>query len=123
MRDYLTIHKHSAGTIGISRYALAAIARRAAEEITGTTVLSKRGKKGLRRVFQHSEEFASIAPDGVKVVFAKDGRALIKMEVSLARGQEVAKTCIRIQESVANNFALMCDMVPFDVQVRVAHIV
>lgn len=123
MRDYLVIHNHSAGVIGISRYALAAIARRAAEDITGTTVLARHGRSGARRVFKRSERFASIAPDGVKVVFTREGRALIKMEVSLARGQEVAKTCIRIQESVANNFALMCDMVPFDVQVRVAHIV
>ena len=122
MRDFLTIRNHSGmGEIGISRIALAAIARRAAEDITGTQVLAKKGK--LRSLWGRNDDKLSIAPDGVRVVFAKEGKALIRMEVSLPRSAEVAKTCIAIQESVANNFALMCDTVPFDVQVRVAHIV
>lgn len=122
MRDFLTIRNHSGmGEIGISRMALAAIARRAAEDVTGTQVLAKKGK--LRALLGRNDDTFSIAPDGVRVVFAKEGKALISMEVSLPRNVEVAKTCIAIQESVANHFALMCDTVPFDVQVRVAHIV
>ncbi len=121
MSNFLTIHNHSGlGVLGISRFAMAAIARRAAEDVTGTKVLPS--KKGIRSLFGREDNF-SIAPEGVRVVFSKEGRALIKMEVSLPRNVEVAKTCIAIQESVANNLALMCDTVPFDVQVRVAHIV
>ena len=125
MRNFLTIHNHSGmGEIGISRNALAAIARRAAEDVTGTQVVAKDKKgKGIRSLFGRETDSFSIAPDGVRVMFGKDGKALIRMEVSLPRNVEVAKTCLAIQESVANNFALMCDTVPFDVQVRVAHIV
>ncbi len=123
MRDFLTIHNHSGlGEIGISRFAMAAIARRAAEDVTGTKVLAHRAK-GLLRVFDRGDDSFSITPEGVRVIFSKEGKALIRMEVSLPRNVEVAKTCLSIQESVANNLALMCDMVPFDVQVRVAHIV
>lgn len=124
MRDYLTIHNHSGlGEIGISRYAMAAIARRAAEGVSGTKVVPHRAKKGLLRGFGRSEDRFSITPEGVKVVFSKEGKALIRMEVTLPHGVEIAKTCYSIQEAVANNLALMCDMVPFDVQVKVAHIV
>ena len=122
MRSFLTIRNHSGlGILGISRYALAAIARRAAEDVTGTKVVTHKSK-GLLSRFKNDDSF-SVAPEGVRVVFSNEGKALIRMEVNLPRNVEVAKTCIAIQESVANNLVLMCDMVPFDVQVRVAHIV
>ncbi len=123
MRDFLTIRNHNGlGVIGISRLALAAIARRAAEDVAGTKVLSHKSK-GILWLGRREDNSISIPPEGVRVVFSKEGKAVIRMEVSLPRDVEVAKTCINIQESVANNFALMCDTVPVDVQVRVAHIV
>ena len=113
MKDYLTINNYSGlGDIGISRTAIAAIASAALKEVGGASVFGR-----------HPRGDYSI-PSGVKVVFGKNGRAAIHMDVTLSRGvPNVPAACEKIQETVATAVTMMCDMVPFDVQVKVMRIV
>ena len=114
MRDYMTINNYSGvGVIGISRNAIAAIASASLKEVAGASVFGR-----------HPRRAGYSIPDGVRVIIGKDGRASIHMDVTLSRGVEnVPKTCEKIQETIATAVSLMCDMVPFDVQVKVMRIV
>lgn len=115
MRDYMNINNYSGiGQIGISRNAIAAIASAALREVGGASVFGHKPR---------AKEGYSI-PSGVHVVLTKDGRASIQMEVTLSRGvPSVPVACQKIQETVATAVTLMCDTVPFDVQVKVMRIV
>lgn len=112
-KDYLTINNYSGlGAIGISRTAIAAIASAALKEVGGASVFGRHPRSGYS------------IPGGVKVIFGKNGRAAIHMDINLSRKVEnVPTACVKIQETVATAVTLMCDMVPFDVQVRVMRIV
>ncbi len=114
MKDYMTINNYSGlGTIGISRTAIAAIASGALKEVGGASIFGR-----------HPRRAGYSIPDGVKVIIGKNGRAAIHMDITLSRGVEnVPKACEKIQETVATAVTLMCDMVPFDVQVKVMRIV
>ena len=123
MRDFISINNHSGlGAIGFSRAAIASIAAIAVKEVQGASPYSPKAtkkqnaKKGKENVNRFSEEGA------VKVVFAKEGKAVIKMDVSITRGKPVTEVCSKIQENVAMAVSLMCDVVPFDVRVRVCSI-
>ena len=112
MRDFITINNYSGlGTIGFSRAAIAAIAAASLKEVDGASVF---GRSARRDYFLNP---------GVKVIFTKEGKATIKMDVNLSRGVSVPEACERIQQTVATAVTLMCDMVPFDVQVKVMRIV
>lgn len=126
MRDYVSINNYSGlGEIAMSRGAIAAIASIAVKEVKGATMFVRKGthkkKKGGRADTSLGVLFS--LPSEAQVVFTKSGRVQIKMDVSLSHGQNVAEVCEKIQESVATSVSLMCDMVPFDVQVRVLSIV
>ncbi len=116
MRDYLAINNYSGlGYIGISRNAIASIAATSLKEVGGAS-LYVHGKKARRETALGS---IFSLPYGVKVVFTRDGKASIKMDVTLSKGVSVPEVCGKIQEAVATSVALMCDTVPFDVQVKV----
>lgn len=116
MRDYIAINNYSGlGRIGISRDAIASIAATSLKEVSGASLYTHNGKRMRRALFY--------LPAGVKVVFTKEGRASIKMDVALAKGTNVPALCEKIQETVATAVAIMCDTVPFDVQVKVMRLV
>ena len=121
MRDYISINNYSGrGYLGISRDAIAAIARSALKEFPGAEIY-------LAKAPKHSGKKTNIdallaTKEGVKVVFTKEGKAVIKMDVSLPRGVSVPAAATKIQETVAMAVKIMCDTVPFDVQVRVMRI-
>ena len=111
MRDYITINNSSGlGTIGYSRAAIAAVAHGALKEVDGVSAFGK--KKGPVMMTR-----------GVAVVFTKEGKAVFKMDVNLARGTNVPEAAEKVQQSVATAVAQMCDLVAFDVQVKVMRIV
>lgn len=112
MRDYITINNYSGlGTIGFSRQAIAAIAQASLKEVDGASIFGRKGRGDYS------------INSGVRVVFTKEGKAAIKMDVNLSHGVNVHAACERIQQTVATAVTLMCDMVPFDVQVKVMRIV
>ena len=127
MRDYISINNYSGlGEIGISRGSISAIASASIREVDGASLFEhkstrKAAKAAKGRADTSIGAFFSL-PSGPKVVFTKDGKAVIKMDVTIARGVNVAAACEKIQSTVANAVALMCDMVPFDVQVKVMRI-
>ena len=116
MRDYIAINNHAGlGRIGISRHAIASIAATSLREIGGVSIYHHGKRRGREGTLGSLFSLAS----GVHVVFTKDGKASIKMDVSLAKGANVPTVCEKIQETVATAITLMCDMVPFEVQVKV----
>ena len=122
MRDYISINNYSGrGKIGISRDAIAAIARSALKEVPGAAVFE--GRKSHKLPKDTNLGAFLYTQSGVKVVFAKDGQAVIKMDVTLPLGVSVPKVAAKIQETVAMAVKIMCDTVPFDVQVKVMRIV
>lgn len=111
MRDFISINNYSGlGQIGFSRGAIAAVVSYSVKEAGEVQLFSPR--KSSRG-----------AASGVKVIFTKDGKALIKMDVTVHKGTNVAAACEKVQKDVATAVSLMCDMVPFDVQVKVMRIV
>lgn len=122
MSDYIKINNYSGlGQIGISRDAIAAIASSALKEVDGVGLFSRRASKAATRSSELSALLSII--DGVKVVFTKEGRAVITLDVSITTGVNVVQACEKIQESVAMAVSLMCDILPFDVRVKVVKIV
>ena len=122
MRDYISINNYSGrGKIGISRGAIGAIAIAALKEVPGATVYLPTPKPVKSKKAKKPD--AVDPSEAAKVVFSKDGKAVVKMEVSLARGVNVQNAAIQIQETVAMAVKMMCDTVPFDVQVKVMRIV
>ncbi|MCR5349330.1 MAG: Asp23/Gls24 family envelope stress response protein [Bacilli bacterium] len=124
MRDYIGINNYSGlGQIGISRDAIAAIASASVREVKGAALFERKGTRKAAKRADTSLGVLFSLPNDVRVVFRKDGRALIKMEVAVVRGNNVVEVCEKIQRAVATSVTLMCDTVPFDVQVKVMRIV
>ncbi len=122
IRDYITINNYSGrGRIGISRDAIAAIASYSIREVPGAVPFVPRPHRTSKRAKAKASKVLS-APEGVSVIFAKDGCAHIKLEVSLRRGVSVPEAAGRIQEAVGESLRLMCDTIPFDIQVKVMRI-
>ena len=114
MRDYVSINNYSGlGEIAMSRGAISAIASIAVKEVKGATMFVRKGT--------HKKKKGGRADTSLGVLFSLPSEA--QVDVSLTHGQNVAEVCEKIQESVATSVSLMCDMVPFDVQVRVLSIV
>ena len=128
MRDYISINNYSGlGEIGISRGSISAIASASIREVDGASLFEgkspRRAAKSDRKRKDTSIGAFFSLPSGPKVIFTKEGKALIKMDVTIAQGVNVAEACEKIQSTVATAVTLMCDMVPFDVQVKVMRIV
>ena len=107
MRDFILINNYSGlGRIGFSRNAIAAVASSSMKEVSGVKLFAPHKNTS-----------------GVKVVFTKENKALIQLLVSVNKGLNVAKACEAAQQSVVSAVTMSCDIVPFDVQVKVMRIV
>lgn len=97
MKDYVIVDNYSGlGKVGISRKALATIASKALV----------------------SFKEASLAKD-IDVSLPHEGPAVISMELNLKDCPRVGETCVKIQQEVASQIAMMCENLPVNVKVRV----
>ena len=106
---YLPINNYSnLGEMGISRYAVRAIANRCVEK-AGASLAKK------QNVFS--------VEDGAKVSLSKSGVATISLDVSVLSGNPVADICTRIQKEISDVMTLMLDTMPIEVKVRVVKVI
>lgn len=113
MADYSYINNYSKnGSLAISRRVFETIAIKATNKISGASV-SKRSK--------NSKDFNLHNPIAVEI--DKNGKVNIKVEVSLKKGTDVHKVCMQIQEAIAQNMMLMCEIVPFNIVTKVVSII
>ncbi|MCR4562211.1 MAG: Asp23/Gls24 family envelope stress response protein [Bacilli bacterium] len=108
-RDYYYLNNYkNRGEMGISRHAFEQIAMIATNQITGANVYDKRKKKFI---------FSLNKP--VYCSFRMNGQVAFNIDVNVKMGVDIQKVCINIQEAVANAVTMMCETVPFSVEVKV----
>jgi uncharacterized alkaline shock family protein YloU len=108
--DYVVVDNlNNAGTMGISRKALENIASLATNGVKGATV-----SKSRARLFNLSRP--------VYAYIRKDGRVEIHLDVNIKSGAQVKDVCLKIQEDVASAITMMCETVPFRIQIKVVSI-
>lgn len=113
MSNYYYLNNYrNAGAMGISRNAFIKIATIACNNVTGASV-SQRGKK--RNPVNMIFDLAS----PVKAMFRRDGKVEIGLQVQISKQANVHETCLKIQQEVANAISMMCETVPFSVELKV----
>ncbi len=55
----------------------------------------------------------------VKATIRKNGRVDIRLEVVLKKGENVKSICDAIRENVSNSIQMMCETIPFNVEINV----
>src|SRR5574344_494793 len=109
MADYIYLQNYSRkGDMGISRRVFEMIATEATNRVNGATVSN--AKNG---VFKVSHPITCIF---------KDGKVIINIHVTIKRGIKVNDVCLKIQEEVANSLMVMCEVIPFNINIKVAAI-
>jgi uncharacterized alkaline shock family protein YloU len=109
-RDYYYLNNYqSKGAIGISRHAFETIATVAANQVEGASVRSKRS-----RLFNLEHP--------VKAFFRHDGKVDLNLDVAIASGTNVKEVCVQIQERVASAISIMCETVPFAIEIKVVSV-
>lgn len=107
---YASINNYNnLGAMGISHRAFETIATIAANKVAGATV-----KRPSSRLFNLDKP--------VKASIRKDGRADIHLDVVLNKGADVKTVCLQIQEDVTSAIQMMCETVPFEVQINVVRL-
>jgi uncharacterized alkaline shock family protein YloU len=106
-RDYYFLNNYkNNGTMGISRRSFETIATRAAN-----------GVKNAKVSRQKSRLFHLVHP--VNAYFRKDGRVEFHIDVNIASGASVKDVCLKIQEAVASSISMICETVPFGIEIKV----
>lgn len=109
-RDYYYLHNYqNKGEIGISRHAFETIANIATNEVTDASVSQRKN-----RLFNLEHP--------VKASFRKDGRVDLFLDVNIRSGANVKDVCLEIQEGVASAITMMCETVPFGIQIKVVSV-
>jgi uncharacterized alkaline shock family protein YloU len=106
-RDYYYLENyHATGQMGISRRSFETIATIAANEVKDATVTPRDS-----RLFHLSHP--------VHAYFRKGGQVEIHIDVTIAKSAPVKDVCLKIQEAVASAIQMMCEAIPFAVEVKV----
>lgn len=106
-RDYYPLNNfQSLGVMGISRRSFESIATTAANGVKDAQV-SKRNT----RLFHLDHP--------VHAYFRKDGKVEFHLDVSISSGAPVKDVCLHIQEAVASAITMMCETVPFGIEIKV----
>lgn len=112
MASYVFIQNYSRlGTIGISNYTFKQIAEYATRDIEGVLLKSDDDVGG---------SWALAQPIDVRI--RDNTRVDINVSINLVGKLNVAKTCLKIQESVANTLLLMAELIPFRINIKVVSI-
>lgn len=113
MAEYSFINNYTKnGSLAIHRGVFETIAIKATNKIEGASV-SKGNNKG--------HKFQLYNP--ISITIDKGGKVNIKVEVSLSKGTDVHKVCMEIQERIAQNLMLLCEIVPFNIVTKVVSII
>lgn len=111
MADYVYIENYSKnGKMGISHVVFDQIASFSAQRVKGVTI---RKNSKVKRAFKLRKPITCQIQNGV---------VNVKIEVIIAAGSNVHDVCIKIQEEVANGLSFLTELVPFNVNVKVANI-
>ncbi len=106
--NYVVLNNFSpTGNIALSRRLFESIANKAVEEV-GTASPALKKNKGIFKV-----------KGPANVIFRKDGKIDIVLEVSLRKDAKVQDVCLQIQQNVASHIQMMCETVPFSIKIRV----
>lgn len=111
MAEYSFINNYTKnGSLAIHRSVFETIAIKATNYIKGASVSEKQAKGNAK----------SYNP--ISVTIDKGGKVNIVVEVALKRGTNVNKICMEIQERIAQNLMLLCEIVPFNIITKVVSI-
>jgi uncharacterized alkaline shock family protein YloU len=109
-RDYYYLNNYTnGGEMGISHHAFESIATAAANAVVGAKVSKRKTRL-----------FALEHP--VTARFRHDGKVELQMDVTIQKGESVKDVCLQIQEGVASAIAMMCETVPFAIEVKVVSV-
>jgi uncharacterized alkaline shock family protein YloU len=109
-RDYYYLNNYTnGGEMGISRHAFESIATVAANEVEGASV-----SKRKTRLFDLEHP--------VKASFRKDGKVELQLDVTLQKNAAIKDICLQIQEGVASAITMMCETVPFSIEIKVVSV-
>ncbi|MDD3036098.1 MAG: Asp23/Gls24 family envelope stress response protein [Bacilli bacterium] len=110
MADYVYIENYSKyGVMGISRRVFETIAQTATNRVKGATVSANK-----------SRLFTLHRP--IQAILRSNGLVDIRIDVAIKSGVNVSEVCLKIQEEVANALMAMTEMVPFNINIKVASI-
>ena len=110
MADYVYIENYSKyGVMGISRRVFETIAETATGRVKGASVSSNK-----HRLFTLHRP--------IRAILRSNGLVDIRIDVAIKGGANVDDVCLKIQEEVANALMAMTEMVPFNINIKVANI-
>ena len=117
---YLQINDDSSnGKMGISLDAINTIASRAVNEVEGAAVY-KSPKGGKRKEIPFQSLF-HLSGGGSTTL--SQGKALVRINVSLSKESPVSDVCLAIQKSVSDAIHLACDAIPCEIRIKVIELV
>lgn len=106
-RDYYFLNNYkNNGKMGISRRSFETIATTAAN-----------GVKDAKVSRQKSRLFHLAHP--VNAYFRNDGKVELQIDVNISGAAPVKDVCLKIQEAVASSVSMMCETVPFGIEIKV----
>jgi len=109
MADYVYIENYTRnGAMGISHLVFYQIAETATNVVTGASV-----SKSKSRIFNLHR------PISCKI---RNGQVNVDIAVSISKQANINEVCLKIQEEVANALSSMTELVPFNINIKVANI-
>lgn len=107
---YIEINNYqNLGEMGISHRAFETVAKSACNQVNGASVdLSKKKKVSIIELSKP-----------VRAIVRKNGRVDIRLEVLIKKGENVKEICDAIRENVSSSIQMMCETIPFNVEINV----
>lgn len=110
MAEYVKIENYTRnGAMGISHFVFDQIAEIATNKVKGASVKTN----SVKRLFKVHK------PISCQI---RNGQVNVKIDVIIRSGANVNAVCTQIQEEVANAISSMTELVPFNVNIKVAGI-
>lgn len=107
---YVEINNYkNLGDMGISHRVFETIAMNACNEVNGASIDTRKKKKVM--IIELSKP--------VHATIRKNGRVDIRLDVILKKGVDVKKVCMSIEDSVTSAIQMMCETVPFGIEINV----
>ena len=104
---YLPINNYSRlGEMGISRACVSSIANRCVESV---------GAKVAKSTYFFVEK-------GARVSLSKEGVAVISIDVSMPKENNIGDICTRIQKEIVTTLGEMLDTLPIEVRIKVVKV-
>ncbi len=109
MADYVYIENYTRnGAMGISHVVFYQIAEAATNVVKGAAVSKSKG-----RLFNLHRPI---------VCHIRNGQVNVDIAVSISKATNINEVCLKIQEEVASALSSMTELVPFNINIKVANI-